>query len=131
MAMSKKVVKNWLALAEYDFETAKAMMKSGRYLYVAFTCQQTIEKALKALYVKEKEETPPYTHNLIRLAEELSIGKQIDEETNRFLERLNSYYIQSRYTEEIYQISKSLDKKSAQEILSKTGELFKWLKKHV
>ncbi|OGP10507.1 MAG: hypothetical protein A3G39_03820 [Deltaproteobacteria bacterium RIFCSPLOWO2_12_FULL_43_16] len=129
--MSKKVVKNWLALAEYDFETAKAMMKSGRYLYVAFTCQQTIEKALKALYVKEKEETPPYTHNLIRLAEELSIGKQIDEETNRFLERLNSYYIQSRYTEEIYQISKSLDKKSAQEILSKTGELFKWLKKHV
>ena len=129
--MSKKVVKNWLALAEYDFETAKAMMKSGRYLYVAFTCQQTIEKALKALYVKEKEEPPPYTHNLIRLAEELSIGKQIDEETNRFLERLNSYYIQSRYTEEIYQISKSLDKKSAQEILSKTGELFKWLKKHV
>jgi len=65
--MSKKVIKNWIALAEYDFETAKAMMKSGRYLYVAFTCQQTIEKALKALYVKEKEETPPYTHNLIRL----------------------------------------------------------------
>ena len=129
--MSKKVIKNWIALAEYDFETAKAMMKSGRYLYVAFTCQQTIEKALKALYVKEKEETPPYTHNLIRLAEELSGIKPIDEDANRFLERLNSYYIQSRYTEEIHQISKSLNKKSAQEILSKTGELFKWLKKHV
>jgi len=129
--MSKKVIKNWIALAEYDFETAKAMMKSGRYLYVAFTCQQTIEKALKALYVKEKEETPPYTHNLIRLAEELSGIKPIDEDANRFLERLNSYYIQSRYTEEIHQISKSLNKKNAQEILSKTGELFKWLKKHV
>ena len=129
--MSKKVIKNWIALAEYDFETAKAMMKSGRYLYVAFTCQQTIEKALKALYVKEKEETPPYTHNLIRLAEEISGIKPIDGDANRFLERLNSYYIQSRYTEEIHQISKSLNKKSAQEILSKTGELFKWLKKHV
>ena len=129
--MSKKVVKNWLALAEYDFETAKAMMKSGRYLYVAFTCQQTIQKVLKALYVKEKEETQPYTHNLIRLIEELSVNEQIDEDANRFLERLNSYYIQSRYTEEIHQISKSLNKKNAQEILSKTGELFKWLKKHV
>ena len=129
--MSKKVIKNWIALAEYDFETAKAMMKSGRYLYVAFTCQQTIEKTLKALYVKEKQETPPYSHNLIRLAEELSGIKPIDEDANRFLERLNSYYIQSRYTEEIHQISKSLNKKSAQEILSKTGELFKWLKKHV
>ena len=101
--MSKKVVKNWIALAEYDFETAKAMMKSGRYLYVAFTCQQTIEKTLKALYVKEKQETPPYSHNLIRLAEELSGIKPIDEDANRFLERLNSYYIQSRYTEEIHQ----------------------------
>ena len=129
--MSKKVVKNWIALAEYDFETAKAMMKSGRYLYVAFTCQQTIEKTLKALYVKEKQETPPYSHNLIRLAEELPGIKPIDEDANRFLERLNSYYIQSRYTEEIHQISKSLNKKNAQEILSKTGELFKWLKKHV
>jgi len=78
--MSKKVIKNWIALAEYDFETAKAMMKSGRYLYVAFTCQQTIEKALKALYVKEKEETPPYTHNLIRLLSGLSISSKIDEE---------------------------------------------------
>lgn len=126
--MSEKVIKNWLALAEYDFKTAKAMMKSGRYLYVAFTCQQTIEKTLKALYVKEKEETPPYTHNLIRLAEELSGIKPLNEETDRFLETLNSYYIQSRYTEEIHQISKSLNKKSAQEIISKTGELFKWLK---
>ena len=126
--MSKKVVKNWLALAEYDFETAKAMMKSGRYLYVAFTCQQTIEKALKALYVKEKEETPPYTHNLIRLAEELSGIKPIDEDVNRFLERLNSYYIQSRYTEEIHQIAKSIDKESARKILSETKELFGWLK---
>lgn len=25
--MSKKVIKNWLALAEYDFETAKAMRR--------------------------------------------------------------------------------------------------------
>lgn len=129
--MSAKVIKNWLALAEYDFKTAKAMMKSGRYLYVAFTCQQTIEKVLKALYVKEKNDTPPYTHNLIRLVEELSVVRQINEETNRFLETLNSYYIQSRYTEEIERISKSLNKKSAGEILSKTEELFKWLKNTV
>jgi HEPN domain-containing protein len=42
--MGEKIIKNWIALAEYDFETAKAMLDSGRYLYVAFTCQQVIEK---------------------------------------------------------------------------------------
>jgi len=129
--MSKKVIKNWLALAEYDFETAKAMMKSGRYLYVAFTCQQTIEKAFKALYVKEKEETPPYTHNLIKLLSDLSVSSKIDEEKRKFMEILNSYYIESRYTEEIKEISKMLTGKKAKEILSKTKELFLWLKEKI
>ena len=129
--MSKKVIKNWLALAEYDFETAKAMMKSGRYLYVAFTCQQTIEKTLKALYVKEKDETPPYTHNLIKLLSDLSVSSKIDEEKRKFMEILNSYYIESRYTEEIKEISKMLTGKKAKEILSKTKELFLWLKEKI
>ena len=129
--MSKKVVKNWIALAEYDFETAKAMMKSGRYLYVAFTCQQTIEKTLKALYVKEKDETPPYTHNLIKLLSDLSVSSKIDEEKRKFMEILNSYYIESRYTEEIKEISKMLTGKKAKEILSKTKELFLWLKEKI
>jgi len=129
--MSKKVIKNWIALAEYDFETAKAMMKSGRYLYVAFTCQQTIEKTLKALYVKEKDETPPYTHNLIKLLSDLSVSSKIDEEKRKFMEILNSYYIESRYTEEIKEISKMLTGKKAKEILSKTKELFLWLKEKI
>ena len=129
--MSKKIIKNWIALAEYDFETAKAMMKSGRYLYVAFTCQQTIEKTLKALYVKEKDETPPYTHNLIKLLSDLSVSSKIDEEKRKFMEILNSYYIESRYTEEIKEISKMLTGKKAKEILSKTKELFLWLKEKI
>jgi HEPN domain-containing protein len=36
-------VKYWVELAEYDLETAKAMLKSKRYLYVGFNCHQTIE----------------------------------------------------------------------------------------
>lgn len=129
--MSEKVIKNWLALAEYDFETAKAMLKSGRYLYVAFTCQQAIEKTLKAIYVKDKKETPPYTHNLIKLLSDLSISAKIDEEKRRFMETLNSYYIESRYTEEIKEISKMLTGKKAKEIFLKTKELFLWLKEKV
>lgn len=38
----------WIERAEYDLETAKAMQQTGRYLYVGFMCQQTVEKALKA-----------------------------------------------------------------------------------
>jgi HEPN domain-containing protein len=39
----------WLEIADYDLETAKAMLDTGRYLYVGFMCHQVIEKALKAV----------------------------------------------------------------------------------
>ena len=47
------------------------------------------------------------------------------------MEILNSYYIESRYTEEIKEISKMLTGKKAKEILSKTKELFLWLKEKI
>jgi len=42
-------VRIWMDRVEYDLETARAMNKAGRYLYVLFMCQQAVEKALKAL----------------------------------------------------------------------------------
>jgi HEPN domain-containing protein len=68
----QEIIQNWIALSDYDFESAGIMLKNSRYLYVGFMCQQSIEKVLKAIYVKEEEKTPPYTHNLKRLVSEIS-----------------------------------------------------------
>lgn len=46
----RKTTANWLASADYDLETADAMLKSRRYLYVVFMCHLALEKTLKALY---------------------------------------------------------------------------------
>ena len=129
--MSEKVVQNWITLAEYDLKTAEAMLQAQRYLYVAFTCQQAIEKLLKALYVKEKDQTPTYTHNLLRLADALTIAAKLDEEKNRFLETLNSYYVESRYTEEIAELSQFLNQENAQNIFTTTQKIFTWLKNQI
>jgi HEPN domain-containing protein len=40
----------WLELAQYDLDTAHAMHTGGRWFYVAFMCQQAIEKITKGLY---------------------------------------------------------------------------------
>jgi len=129
--MSKNLIDNWIALAEYDIETSKAMLLSGRYIYVAFTSQQCIEKILKAHYVKEKKTTPPYTHNLKRLISELSFFGELNLEQSTFIEYLNTYYIESRYTEELNEISKSLKKKQATELFEQSKKLFQWLKKKI
>ena len=52
----EKVVSEWVEISEYDLKTAEAMLATARYLYVAFMCQQAIEKILKALYVQQKGE---------------------------------------------------------------------------
>ncbi len=39
MTMAKfKPVKEWFIQADYDFGTAEAMFKTGRYIYAVFMC---------------------------------------------------------------------------------------------
>lgn len=52
-------VEYWLDIASYDIETAQAMLKTKRFLYVGFMCHQVIEKALKAYYWQKKRERNP------------------------------------------------------------------------
>ena len=54
----------WAELSDYDLITARAMLKSKRYLYVGFMCHQSIEKILKAYYTRIKDKVAPYSHNL-------------------------------------------------------------------
>ncbi len=54
--MSEKTIQYWVDLSNYDLETADVMLKTKRYLYVGFMAHQTIEKILRAYFVKIREE---------------------------------------------------------------------------
>ncbi|MCL2557844.1 MAG: HEPN domain-containing protein, partial [Treponema sp.] len=54
----------WLELAQYDLDSASAMFSSGRWFYVAFMCQQSIEKLCKGLYTAYLDDNVPRTHNI-------------------------------------------------------------------
>ena len=125
--MSSRIEQNWLSLAEYDLATAKAMLQTERYLHVAFMCQQAIEKVLKACYVRRRASTPPYTHNLLRLIKELTFEGEMGDEMMEAIEDLNSYYIESRYTEDIEELTSQLTEAKATSILESTEGIFQWL----
>ena len=40
----------WLDCADYDLQTAKAMLETKRFLYVGFMCHQTIDKGVKSSF---------------------------------------------------------------------------------
>ena len=65
----EKDVKSWVDASQYDLETAKSLLKSRRYLYVLFMCQQAVEKILKACATVKIGKFPPRIHNLARPGE--------------------------------------------------------------
>ena len=122
-------VEYWIELAEYDLDTAKAMLKSKRYLYVGFMCNQVIEKILKAYFVKIKKEQPPYTHKLIRLAEESNLYKLMSEEQKNFMFIVTPLNVEARYPTQKQDILKSLNKEKCKKIINQTEDMMIWIKK--
>ena len=73
-----KYVLHWLERSNYDLDTAKAMLDARRYLYVAYMCQQAVEKLLKAIIAQHGKENLPI-HNLNRLAELAELSDELEE----------------------------------------------------
>lgn len=121
------VTQQWLERAEYDLETARSLLQSQRYLYVAFMCQQTLEKYLKA-FISSLSKVPPFLHNLPRLAEEAVLLSDLTEEHQKLLADLNPYYIKARYGEYKNALAKVCTAGKAADFLKKTEELAKWLR---
>ena len=64
-----KIVKHWVETSDNDFNTMLTLFNSKSYGWAMFLGHISIEKLLKALYVKRREEHAPFTHNLYRLSE--------------------------------------------------------------
>jgi HEPN domain-containing protein len=121
-------VSYWVDIAEYDLKTAEAMLATERYLYVGFMCHQTIEKFFKAYYVRTIRDTPPYTHNLSRLAGLSGIYERLNESQREFLDILEPLNIEARYPTHKDAILKSLTREKCELLVGETKELSEWIK---
>ena len=117
--------KEWFKQSEYDFETAIAMLDSGRYIYSVFMCHLSIEKSLKGLYIEYFKELPPKSHNLIYFLDKLKI--ELPEEDNKFIILLNDQAIATRYPESLEMLSSKFSKSSTKLIIQKTKGILEWI----
>jgi HEPN domain-containing protein len=121
-----KIVAHWAERSQYDLDTAKIMLDTGRYLYVAYMCQQTVEKILKALIAQQDKKNFPI-HNLNRLAEIAEISNELTTEQFNFLAELTPYHIEARYGDYKDRLSEIINEKKAQQVYKKTREIYKWI----
>lgn len=118
----EKQIEYWKIGAESDIETAEILIENGKYLHGLFFCHLTIEKILKANFVKKNESIAPKTHDLIYLSDHT--GLNLDEKDLKFLALLMKYQLEGRYPEYLPVVP---SKGQTGEYLNQTKDLLKWL----
>jgi HEPN domain-containing protein len=105
------------------------MFTSGRWLYVAFSCQQAIEKLCKGLYTLYVDDDAPHVHSIVRIVSYFAdkLPEAVSEETYRLFETLVGFYIKGRYPSFKQKASAMLNEQEAKKLLSQTKEVFVWL----
>lgn len=115
-------------MAEYDLETAKHMLATGRYLYVVFLCHLALEKLLKAHVTAVTQETAPRSHDLIFLIRKA--GLELPQLLLEFAGKINNASIPTRYPDDLQRAVREYDREVAREYLQQTEETMKWLAHH-
>jgi HEPN domain-containing protein len=119
----------WTGLSDYDLVVAKDMLKAKHYLYVGFMCHQSVEKALKAVFVRDyPPENLPYVHRLLRIAESSAILNKLSQGQKKLLQELEPMNIEARYPEEKNRIFSSLTEDYCEKLIERTEEFLTWLK---
>lgn len=119
-----KEMKRWWKQAESDLEAAEKNIKIKLYYVSAFLSQQAVEKALKALALKEKNKLIK-THNVLRLAKMLNLPSTLLLKTAS----LEPVYQETRYPDVSSKLpSEEFEKKDAIELLNNALEILEWIK---
>jgi HEPN domain-containing protein len=128
---SEEKVEHWVNISDYDLDTAEVMLNTGRYLYVGFMCHQVIEKIFKAVYLKRKQDTPPYTHKLIYLAQHGNFYDLLSEEQISFILEVEPLNIAARYPQYKERIARRLTPDYCKILMEQTKILQQWAKEQI
>lgn len=126
---SQEKYEYWLDTAQYDLDTATAMLSMGRWLYIAFMCQQAIEKHVKGLYVLYVDDNIPHIHAIRQIIRkfEADLPESVSDERYELFDKLSAFYIEGRYTDYKKKINETLNEQEAKSYLKRTKEAFLWL----
>lgn len=119
-------IKYWINLAENDLPAAESMFNNGHNSWSLFIGHLVLEKMLKAIYVRDNRESPPKTHDLVKLAKSTELV--LKQEQLEFLNFVTGFNIESRYTDYKSKFYKLCTKEFTSENLKKIKEMYKWLK---
>lgn len=119
-------IKYWIKSSNDDYDAFLTLFNNEKYLYAFYLAHLTLEKIIKANWVRDNEDNiPPKSHNLIFLLKQTKL-KLTEGEIN-FLTKFNDFQIQGRYPDYQFQINKVLTKIFSDDLKNKFVEIRKCL----
>lgn len=122
----EKIVKHWKDTSEEDFQTMLDLHDSKSYGWALFLGHISMEKLLKALYVKKHKRHAPFTQNLYRLAE---LGElELTDEYADWLDNITSFNLNARYDDYKREFYKLCTADFTNDWIDKITTIRKWIK---
>jgi HEPN domain-containing protein len=121
-----KVINHWIESSDNDFKTMLDLHQTHNYNWALFMGHLVIEKLLKALYVKSKNEFPPLIHDLRRICEKANI--KIDFTQQIILDSISRFNINARYDDYKQSFYKLCTESFTAEWIVKIKEFRIWIK---
>ena len=122
----EKIKNHWFVTSNDDFKTMNELFKSKSYNWALFIGHISVEKLLKALYVKIFRRHAPTIHNLYRLAELCEI--ELTDEYSDWLDTITSFNINARYDDYKKEFYNLCTVEYAKLWIDRIKELRKWIK---
>ena len=119
----KSETKQWLKIAEGDYDVSQYGFKMARYPQALYLLCQAIEKLLKAAQIEFVNQRPPKSHRLENIARKTQLSFS-DEQYESLIE-LSQHYGRVRYPD--YSQADYNNKMKVSAIFDKGQKLYLWI----
>jgi len=128
MVLSKEeLIKYWVDSSDNDFRAMIHLMEKGDFTWSLFIGHLVIEKLLKAWYVQSIYDTPPFIHDLVRLAEKGEL--LLDEDQKDVLDTISAFNLRARYDDYNMEFYRKCSKEFTEKWVNNIKEFREWIKK--
>lgn len=120
------ILRYWLKSSDDDSQAMRHLLEKGDYTWSLFIGHLVIEKLLKAYYVQQVDVTPPFIHDLTRLAEKAGI--LLSEDQKDILDTLSTFNLKARYDDYLMAFHQKCSQNFTEKWIHEIEELSKWIK---
>jgi len=118
----------WMAESNKDMAVAESLFESGHFTWALFVGHLALEKALKAMYVRQVGVQVPHSHHLLKIARECKLA--LNEDQGDFLLEVTTYNLKARYPDYKQGFARKATREFTATRIKQIKEMRQWLTQH-